>query len=701
MQSFRTEFENQVVEKDIIELEKKIRLFKEGKIDGEKFRSLRLARGVYGQRQEGVQMIRIKIPFGKLTVRQLARIADVTDEYSTGKMHLTTRQDIQIHYVSLDRTPQLWAELEKDEVTLREACGNTVRNITASEKAGIDPNEVFDVSPYADQLFRYFLRNPVCQEMGRKFKIAFSSSEQDSAFSFIHDLGFIPKIEVRDGKEIRGFKVLIGGGLGAQPYLAEVAYEFLEEQFIVPFTEAVLRVFDRYGERKRRHKARLKFLLQEIGLTELLNLVQAEQKAVAQKSVWLDRQNNIQTEFEGSIDFPKIDLSQDQAYQAWRKTNVFEQKQAGFYGVYLKIQLGNFTTAQARQLVAIVPKFAANDFRTTINQGLVLRFVPLAALESLYLELKKIGFADTGFDSVADITACPGTDTCNLGISDSTNFSVVLEKTIREEYPDLVFNNEIKIKISGCPNSCGQHGLASIGFHGSSLKANGLVLPAVQVLLGGKAGINGTGRVADKVLKVPSKRGVDALRWVLNDYEANAFDGEYFSDYYERQGEKYFYHLLKPLTDLTNLSQDDFIDWGSQESFEVIKAVGECAGVIIDLFQTLLFETEEKLDWAIEAFQNKRFSDAIYHAYNVHINGAKAALLNKGIETNSQHSVIKEFDVHFVQSQEIDLGSSFSDYVLRINQNEVSEAFAESYIKQAEIFIEKIKVAKAAELALA
>src|SRR6187402_862106 len=216
MQSFRTELENPIVEKDIIDLEKKIRDFREGKIHDEKFRSLRLARGVYGQRQPGVQMVRIKLPFGKVTFKQLLRIADISDEYGSSNLHLTTRQDIQIHYVSLDRTPQLWAELEQDEITLREACGNTVRNVTASATAGIDPKELFDVSPYAHETFQYFLRNPICQDMGRKFKIAFSNNEDDTAYAYIHDLGFIPKIV--DGK--RGFKVVIGGGLGANPLLA-------------------------------------------------------------------------------------------------------------------------------------------------------------------------------------------------------------------------------------------------------------------------------------------------------------------------------------------------------------------------------------------------------------------------------------------------------------------------------------------------
>ncbi|TDM00113.1 MAG: hypothetical protein C4K58_02400 [Flavobacteriaceae bacterium] len=232
MKSFRSELENNIVEKDILDLANKIQLFKEGKIDEDGFRNLRLARGVYGQRQEGVQMIRIKIPYGKMTCDQLLRICEVSDEYSRGNLHITTRQDIQIHYVSLDRTPQLWADLEKSDVTLREACGNTVRNVTGSHLAGINPSEPFDISCYAQSFFEYFLRNPICQNMGRKFKVSFSSDDTDDSLSYLHDLGFIPKI--KDG--VKGFKVMFAGGLGSQPHHAHVAFEFLETDKIIPFS---------------------------------------------------------------------------------------------------------------------------------------------------------------------------------------------------------------------------------------------------------------------------------------------------------------------------------------------------------------------------------------------------------------------------------------------------------------------------------
>ena len=284
MKSFRTELEDPIVEHDILELERKIFAFKEGTIDEEKFRSLRLARGVYGQRQEGVQMVRIKIPYGKCTAQQLRRIAEVSDEYSNGNLHITTRQDIQIHYVSLDRTPELWATLEQDDITMREACGNTIRNITASPIAGIDPDEPFDVTPYAHAFFEYFLRNPICQDMGRKIKIAFSSSSKDDAIAFTHDLGYIPVI--KDGK--RGFKMLVGGGIGAQPRVADVLSEFIPVDEFIPFSEAVVRVFDQYGERNRRNKARMKFLIKEQGFDTFLKRVLDVYQAIDPKTISIE-----------------------------------------------------------------------------------------------------------------------------------------------------------------------------------------------------------------------------------------------------------------------------------------------------------------------------------------------------------------------------------------------------------------------------
>ncbi|WP_413999435.1 nitrite reductase [Flavobacterium sp. W1B] len=693
MQSFRTEIENPIVEKDIIDLERKIRLFKEGKIDDERFRSLRLARGVYGQRQEGVQMIRIKLPFGKVTSEQLNRITKVSDEYSTGRLHITTRQDIQIHYVSLDRTPELWANLEKDDVTLREACGNTVRNITASETAGIDVDEPFDVSPYAHAMFQFFLRNPVCQEMGRKFKISFSSSDKDTALSYLHDLGFIPRIV--NGE--RGFKVMLGGGLGSQPSHAELLSEFIPVNQIIPTAEGVLRIFDRFGERAKRLKARMKFLIKDIGRDEFLKLVEEEKLALSHQVVEIDT-----TAFDGPIPepllaAPEVTIEDIAAFDAWKKSNVIAQKQAGYVAIGIKVLLGDFYTDKARALADLIKNYAANELRFTLRQDILIRNVKEENLEFFYQELAKLDFVALGYNSTADITACPGTDTCNLGIASSTGIAAELERVLETEYPQYSNNKEITIKISGCMNACGQHNMAEIGFQGMSINAGKLVAPALQVLLGGGNLGNGQGRFSDKVIKIPSRRGPDALRFILNDFEENA-NGQSFLDYYDAKGEKYFYEFLKPLADVTNLTEADFVDWGNADNYVKAVGVGECAGVVIDLVATLLLEAKDKLTFAQEAFEDKKWSDAIYHAYAGFVNGSKALLLSENQKTNHQAGIIDLFDTVFVATNKIPLQSTLKDLVFQINKNEPSQEFATKYIQEAITFFDTIEAFRAKDL---
>lgn len=677
---------------DIVELQNKIGAYRLGLIDDEKFRAFRLARGVYGQRQEGVQMVRIKLPFGKVTPEQLIRIADISDEYASGNLHLTTRQDIQIHYVKLENTPKVWARLEELGVTTREACGNTVRNITGSSQAGIDPAEPFDVSPYVYEHFKYFLRNPICQEMGRKIKISFSSSDQDSAFSFIHDLGFIPKVKIENGKEIRGFKVLVGGGLGAQEFHAHLAYEFLPEDQIIPYTEAILRVFDRYGERTRRNKARMKFLINSIGFDEFVRLVEQERIALKVKTYQIDR--DILGEYQiPQNNFEQVSPIDKEGFERFKATNVFEQKQKGFYAVQLRIQLGDISSDKARQFARIVKKYASDDIRITVNQGLLLRFVYPEALPALYNELNEIGFAEPGFDSTADITACPGTDTCNLGISSSTGLSLELERVIKEEFPDLIYNNDIKIKISGCMNGCGQHSIASIGFHGMSIKKGNHVLPAMQLMLGGGIGHDGNGLIADKVIKLPSKRVPEAFRELIKDYDNNAEDNEYYSTYYRRQvaiDKLYFFKLLKPFTDLETISEEDFVDWGHNEQYIKAIGVGECAGAMVDLVATLIQDTDDKFSWAQKALERASYADAIYHAYNTFVTGAKALLTSESINCNTQIKILQDFDSNLAAKANFTDGKSFEETVLQINKNEPNKDFALLYVSQAARFLEAV-----------
>jgi sulfite reductase (ferredoxin) len=686
MQSFRTEIENPIVEKDIIELADKIEKFKQGKIDEEKFRSLRLARGVYGQRQQGVQMIRIKLPYGKVSSHQLRRISEVSDEYSRGRLHITTRQDIQIHYVDLDRTPELWAELERDNVTLREACGNTVRNVTASETAGFDVDEPFDVSPYADALFKFFLRNPICQEMGRKFKVSFSSSDEDTGLSYIHDLGFIAKIE----NKIRGFKVMLGGGLGSQPRHADELYSFLPTDQIIPLMEGVLRVFDRHGERKSRSKARMKFLLKSIGLEAFKTLIETEQQAIEHQSVSINHEH-FPISKPVDIEAPEVEITDQNTYESWKSTNLIPQKQDGFKAIGIKVLLGDFYTDKARALADLVETYAAGELRLTLRQNIVIPFVREDLVPFLYTELEKLGFTQLGYNKAVDITACPGTDTCNLGISSSTGIARELETVIKTEYPEYLNNKDLVIKISGCMNACGQHNMANIGFQGMSIKTkDNLVAPALQVLLGGGNSGNGSGRFADKVIKIPSKRGPQSLRLILDDFQENSDDNTFY-EYYAAQGEKYFYNLLKPLVDSTNLTAEDYIDWGSKQSYQKAIGIGECAGVVIDLISTRFLESDEKIMNARSDFEAKAYNNAIYFAYSSMVNSAKALLLSKNHTTNTQASIIEHFDEVFVSTNLISIGSTFSELIYQIRNNAPSASFAKNYINTANEFLTTVK----------
>ena len=415
---------------------------------------------------------------------------------------------------------------------MREACGNAVRNITASETAGIDTAEPFDVSPYADATFKFFLRNPIGQEMGRKFKMSFSGTDDDTAISFIHDLGFIAKIKIEDGVAKKGFKVLLGGGLGSQPRHADVIYDFLEEDVLIPTIEGVLRIFDRFGERAKRAKARLKFLVKDIGVAAFLELVAAEIHTLEYQIFKVDT-----TAFEQPISFqevaiPVIKIKDEVAFQKWKETNVIKQKQAGLFAIGIKVHLADFYTPKARLLADLVKKYAANEIRLTLRQNILIRHIREELIPFFYVELQKLGFANAGYNSTADITACPGTDTCNLGISSSTGIAVVLEKVLEEEYPSYINNKEIAIKISGCMNACGQHNMAHIGFQGMSIKVGNLQAPGLQVLIGGGILGDGNGRFSDKLVKIPSKRGTDALRILLNDIERYQQKKESFLEYY-------------------------------------------------------------------------------------------------------------------------------------------------------------------------
>ena len=370
----------------------------------------------------------------------------------------------------------------------------------------------------------------------------------------------------------------------------------------------------------------------------------------------------------------------------------YTPKTKGFFSVGIKVKLGDFSTDQARELASIIKTFGADELRFTLRQNILIRHIPESNIIHVYNELLRIGLVDYGYESLADITACPGTDTCNLGIASSTGIASELEKVLFSEFPSYASNKDLTIKISGCMNACGQHNMAHIGFQGMSLKTEDKrVAPAVQVLLGGGVLGNGKGRFADKVIKLPSKRGPEALRRLIKDFETNKSENESFLDYYDRLTKNYFYKLLSPLSNADNLVESDFIDWGNFSKYIQAVGVGECAGVVIDLVATLILEAEEKYYEAEEAFRLDKYADSIHLAYSSMINIAKAMLTSEEINVNTQAKVVDAFDEHFIASGKINLKSSFSNVVYQIRANKPSGTFNEIYLKTAKQIISLAK----------
>jgi sulfite reductase (ferredoxin) len=359
--------------------------------------------------------------------------------------------------------------------------------------------------------------------------------------------------------------------------------------------------------------------------------------------------------------------------------------------------LGDIFNETARRFASIIQEgYAADDIRITVNQGFLLKFVPEAALVSLFNRLYDLDLTEPGFDSTVDITACPGTDTCNLGIASSTGIARELERVMKDDYPDLIYNHDIKIKISGCMNACGQHNIANIGFQGMTIRSGENVMPAMQILLGGGFDKEGNATIGSKTVKVPSKVAPDAFRALLDDFHTNAEEGEYFNNYYNKQVEEdkmYFFNILKPFTKLPEeVTQEYFIDWGEEEKYVKAIGVGECAGVVLDLVGTLIQEAEEKFEMATKTLHNGNWQDAIYHCYNTFVVGAKALLIGEGVTCNTQIKILKDFDSTFVGTDLASFGgSSFEDKVLQLKRNEPSLDFAKQYYAEAEAFINKVK----------
>ena len=557
--------------------------FQAGDFEETAFMRFRLRQGVYGQRQPDRQMVRIKAPFGGLTARQLEILGEVIEKYAPLKKgHLTTRENVQIHHVLLDDTPALMREIGDVGLTTREACGNTVRNVVAHPTAGVSKSEVFDVTPYAAAYARYFLRHPTAQNMPRKSKTAFSGSEMDEAMTPFHDVGFIAR--VRDGK--RGFKMVVGGGLSTMPQLAETVTEFVPVENYLLYAEAALRIFNRQDEeRKNLMRARIKFTIKRLGIQMFRKMVEDELKGDwANKEIDLSTLLFMEDEAADAPDVPAKptpDPKNDAEYGFWKASSVEEQRQEGFNVVYVRVERGDIYLEQWKPLADISREFAGGRVRIDQQQNLVFRWVRTESLYDIYLALKKIGLATSGRETIRDIVTCPGTDSCKLGITSSMGLNHALgEKldTMDVSDPGIA---KIHIKASGCPNSCGQHHVANIGFHGAVMKGGGGQVPAYELFIAGQS-TEGPVRVGNRIrARVPAKRAPEALEMILDHYKANRNNGEEFNEFVDRIGTQPYEDMFTPwkleIGPLDRENIDAYMDWGKTVLYKLERGEGECA----------------------------------------------------------------------------------------------------------------------------
>jgi sulfite reductase beta subunit-like hemoprotein len=561
-----------------------------GETEEDEFIKFRLKQGVYGQRQADVQMIRVKLPFGGVTPEQMDAFASVVEKYvPLRKGHITTRQNIQMHHVPLLEAEKLIRELGDSGLSSREGCGNTMRNVTGDPWAGVAKDELFDLTPYAGAYVRYFVRHPTTQGMPRKVKTSFDASPADRAISGIHDVAFRARVREIDGRgEVRGVEMLVGGGTSIMPRQAQVLYEFLEldNGEYLKMTEAVMRIFDRQEWlRVNRARARIKVFVDKYGIDELRNQVEQELQGewVGERDFSLEHRLFLDDERESAPAPPQHSGSPNgdlQEYERFCAANVAEQKQEGFVTVEVKVTRGDLTPEQFRGLAQIMRDYSGGYARTTVQQNFVLRWVREEAVYDVWRALSELGLGEAGSREITDVVSCPGTDSCKLGITSSMGLNQAVQEHIEEMRINDPLTRRIHIKMSGCPNGCGQHHVADIGFYGASIKVGEHTIPAYIPHVGG---VDEGGEVAfgqRLKLRLPAKRIPEAIdRWIRH-YEAERGDGEEWGAFAGRVGTEQLEALVKDLSlpvDFGLETMNEFIDWNRSVPFEVIRGEGECA----------------------------------------------------------------------------------------------------------------------------
>jgi sulfite reductase (ferredoxin) len=667
--------------------EAKIELRKQGRLDEKVFAESRLRRGVYGQRYDNGQrhdgirtqrisfphgeltkgpetyfdapgMQRIKIPFGGLTPQQMLVLAECADEYSDAILHITTRQDVQLHYIHIEDTPPMMRRLAAVGITTREACGNSVRNVTACPIAGVCNEEAFDVTPYAKACAFYLLGHPDTQDFGRKFKIAFSGCKTNAcALVAIHDMGGVARTKIVDGKTIRGFELYVGGGLGAVPYQAKVFDEFLPVEELLPVSRAMARVYARLGEKKNRNKARIKFLVAKLGIEEFKRLVAEERKAMPPDESWRTFFDQIETYREDPA-APAGNLNGEArpaGFEEWYKTNVYKQKQAGYSTVTITLPLGDLSSDQMRSLAALTTQYKTPHVRTTVEQNLVFRWVPDAKLIDFYRDLEKIGLGQSGAGTIVDVVSCPGTDTCKLGIASSRGLAGELRERLGAQamHMDAAVRN-LRIKISGCFNSCGQHHVADIGFYGNSRNVGGYTVPHFQVVLGGQWTENAAS-YGQAMGSVPSKRIPEFVGRLTEKFISERQGPESFQKYCGRIGKKALKGLVDEWTKVPPHDQDAsfYSDWGDPREFTIgDMAAGECAGEMVTTAEFGFAAAETSSFEAQLAIEDGAYRRADELAYKAMIEAASTILKTQMPDLPRDNgTIVSEFKTRFVDTK--------------------------------------------------
>ena len=576
---------------DIEKFERMLALYLKGELEEDRFRVFRLNNGIYGQRQGGHnQMVRVKIPYGSLTPEQLDMCAHLGDSYSRGWGHITTRQNIQFHFVELERVPNLLRDLASVGLTSREACGDTVRNVQGCHLAGACPYEVLDISPWAEAAFRHFLRSPYSQRLPRKFKINFSGCVTDCGQAMFNDVGVIAVNRPRpDGTVEPGFRVFIAGGLGANPHAAQALEEFTPREELLPTLEAALRTFDHYGNRDNKLRARMKWLLDTMGVDELRERVLKERKFLLASNSWAggipdyvtahgDAPAGVSTAIEPTAMGwgTPVTITRRDPYGRWDDANVVRGTAKGTVSAYAYARLGDITSDQFRALASIQRELRA-EVRVTNRQNVVFRGLSEEQLPVLHRRLDTVGMAEPGAELARDVVACPGADTCNLAVTQSRGLASDIGRAL--EAAGLADVGGVRVNISGCTNSCGQHHVADIGFMGAERRAHGQSAPGYQMLLGGHVGQTEVA-FGQKALRLPAKNCAEATVRVVGRFAAERVAGQTFTEWLEHSGGASAVGAeLKALDVFPTPEErpDLYIDFDETGPFSAEVGAGECA----------------------------------------------------------------------------------------------------------------------------